>query len=957
MTSTGRSTGTWNGRARGVSPPRLAGMSARSSAGSASSRPAAGPDDGTTRPTPTAPDAQASHDEATPEDAPGGTTPDDAHDDTATPLPLPDPDDERAARARAEAEAATIVVDDQPTVRVHHPSDLIATILYALGVALVMVLATYAQHTTTGVAEDVQGFASLLRRILVFPVQVLEGFVTLVVPLAVGIELAVRRLGRQLVEALVAAVLAFVVTAATILTVDAFGSDELVRGLSVRLSGEWQLTVPVYLAMLASLLTVSGPRQRRRTVAWSWRAIWVAVGVLLITAQVSLAGVAVALLIGRVCGLVVRYVSGVRSERAYGASLVAGVRRAGYEPVRLRRIAADEEPGDAPATRATTSAAESAAGTAAESTADSAAGVPVDGADADLRSVAPPPAPDDAAARALVRSTGYRTYELTTADGPRLDLVVIDGDRQVAGMVSRVWRSVRLRGIEGRSVQSLRQTAERTALLTYAARAAGVRTPDLLRVAEAEDSMLLVQSHPGTAVPLTELPDDELTDDVLREIWVQLRTAHEAGIAHRALTSDTVLVENFMGTPLVWIVGWENGYVASSELARRMDLTQMLAMLAVRVGVDRALQSAADSLDDDDLAAIGPLLQGITLPERTRTQVRRHRKVLSDLRDAIVARIPEADVEPQQLVRFGARSLLTIVLPIAVVLLLVTRINLDQITGALSESDWRWTVVAFLLGMLTIVGAGLAITAFSPVRLPFWRTLQVQAAANFVALAAPAGIGPAALNLRMLTRRGVSTTLAAATVTMVQVSQVVVTVVMLGVLSVLSGGSNESALPVSPAVLLIVALIAAVVAASLLVPKVRQWVMAKIRPTLKQIWPRLVDILGRPWRLAVAIAGNLVMTLGFVLAFDACLAAFGQEASLIQVAIVYLTGNTAGALVPTPGGIGAIDVALAGALSAVTGINPGVAASIAVLFRVATYWVRIPIGWVAMRHLQRAGEL
>ena len=49
-------------------------------------------------------------------------------------------------------------------------------------------------------------------------------------------------------------------------------------------------------------------------------------------------------------------------------------------------------------------------------------------------------------------------------------------------------------------------------------------------------------------------------------------------------------------------------------------------------------------------------------------------------------------------------------------------------------------------------------------KLPVWRATLVQSAATFVALAAPAGIGPAALNLRMLTRRGVSATLAGATV-------------------------------------------------------------------------------------------------------------------------------------------------------------------------------------------------
>lgn len=838
-------------------------------------------------------------------------------------------------RERVEAEAARIVVDDQPTVRVHHPSDLIGVIVSGLGIAVVMVLATYAQHTTTGVAEDVQGFAALLRQLLFVPVQVLEGVVTLVVPIAVGIELAVRRLGRQLIEALVAAVIAVALSWLAIVLVQEVGSDTLIRGMSVLLGGVWTLTIPPYVAMLAGLLTVSGPRTLRRTVAWSWNLLWLAIAVLLVTAGVSLPGLAVALLLGRLTGLGVRYVSGVRSERAYGARLVAGVRRAGYEPVRLRRIEAlpAASPADAAAEPARVAG-------AVDRAVDGAVGA-VDG---------------DAASRALVRSTGYRAYELTTLDDERLDLVVIDGDRQVVGMVSRVWRSIRLRGLEGRSVQSLRQTAERSALLAYAARAAGVRTPELLRVAEVDDSILLVQARPGRAVPLTDLPDDVLTDDLLREVWTQLRTAHDAGIAHRELTSDTILVEDVVGRPMVWLVGWESGYVASSELARRMDLTQLLALLALRVGVDRALQSAAHALSDDDIAAIGPLLQGITLPELTRGQLRGHKKVLEDLRTAIVARIPEADVEPQQLVRFGARTVLTIIVPIVAILFVVTRVNIDEISAALAASDWRYTVLAFLLGMLTLVGASMALMAFSPVRLPVLLTHIVQAAASFVALAAPAGIGPAALNLRLLTRRGVSTTLAAATVAMVQVSQFVVTILLLVVLSLASGG-EESELPISPTVLLAIGLVAAIVAASLLVPKVRQWVLAKIRPTLRQIWPRLVDMLGRPWRLVVAISGNLVMTLGYVLAFDACLAAFGQEASLIQVAIVYLAGNTAGALVPTPGGMGAIEVALAASLTAVTGINPGVATSIAVLFRVVTFWVRIPIGWVAMRYLQRTGEL
>ncbi|MBO9554580.1 flippase-like domain-containing protein [Cellulomonas sp.] len=815
-------------------------------------------------------------------------------------------------------------IDDIPATRVHHPSDLIGMVVSAVGVVLVMVAATYAQHTTAGVAEDVQGFATLLQRILFIPVQVLEGLVTLAVPLLVLGELAIRRLGRQVLEGLAAATVALVLNFLVFELVQELGSEDLVHGLSIRHGGEWVLTVPGYLAMLAALLTAVGPRDRRRTVMWSWNLVWVVVGVLLITARVSLPGLLIALLAGRLAGQAVRYVSGIQSARAYGTSLVAGVRRAGFDPVRLTRVPDDTT--DAEAERL-------------------------------LRTGAEPPHLDgEPEARALTRSTRHRVYQMSTSTGDRLDVLVIDRDRQVVGSLARLWRSIRMRGLEGRSVMPLRQATERAALLSYAARAAGVRTPKLLSIAEADESMLLVQERPGHAVPLADLAPEQLTDQVLREIWAQLQLAHDAGIAHRALTSDVVLVDAVVGQPMVWLTGWEQGDVASSELARRMDVTQLIALLALRVGAARALESAVAVLPDSDIAAIGPLLQTVTLPRETRDEMRAHKPVLAELRTALVARMPEADVEPQQLVRFGARTVFTIVLTVGAIFVILTTVNVEVIKDALAEGDWRWSALSFALGLSTFVGAAIAFVAFSPVKLSLWRATLVQTAASFVALAAPAGIGPAALNLRMLTKRGVSTSLSAATVALVQVSQFVVTLGLLLVLSIVSG-TSESPLPVSPAVLLVIGIVAALIATSLLIPKVRQWVLSKTMPTVQQMWPRLIEVLSQPWRLALAVAGNLAMTLGYVFAFDAAMHALGQQASLVQIALVYLTGNTAGAMVPTPGGVGTIEFALATALTGVTGINAGVAGAIAVLFRVLTYWLRIPFGWAAMRYLQKVGDL
>src|SRR5690606_20249480 len=69
----------------------------------------------------------------------------------------------------------------------------------------------------------------------------------------------------------------------------------------------------------------------------------------------------------------------------------------------------------------------------------------------------------DPATGALTRAGDTRVYAMFTPDGDRRDVVVLDGDRHVVGMLTRAWRALRLRGLEGRAQVSLKAVAERTA--------------------------------------------------------------------------------------------------------------------------------------------------------------------------------------------------------------------------------------------------------------------------------------------------------------------------------------------------------------------------------------------------------------------------------------------------------------------------------------------------------------
>ncbi|MGW2094716.1 flippase-like domain-containing protein [Promicromonospora sukumoe] len=819
-------------------------------------------------------------------------------------------------------ESGLVRVVDTPEERVRHPRALVWMIGCALGTAGVMFLSVVAHGTTAGVTEDVRSFNDLVATILFVPVAVLQGLIILFAPVAVMIELGVRRLGRQIVESIIAGVLGLLIGVLTTFLVRHLGSDELVRGMSVWERGTgYVLTIPEFAVSLTAMLTVAGPATRRRTVRLSWNLMFLALLIVLITGQVSLPGTLVALLLGRLAGSAVQYVSGIRSERAYGADLVAAVRRAGFAPTTLRRVHAQ-----------------------AEHTAVASA-----------LAVEHGPA-DDPAALALGRAGDNRVYALYSDDGVRRDVMVLDGDRQVVGLITRLWRALRLRGIEGRAAISLKAVAERTALLSYTATAAGVRTPRLLGIGEFGDSMALVLEHASHAIPFRDLPDDDVREDVLAEAWDQLGRAHAVGLTHRALTQDVLLTQrDGDGRAHVWITGWEQGDIVSSPLSRRLDLVQMLALIGLRVGPRRAVASAVRALPDADIAAIGPLIQTIALPRTTRDEVRQAKGLMGELRNALVERLPEASVQPQRISRFSARTVLTTTVAIVAVAVIVTTINFDEIATAVRSANPWWVAVAFALALITWFGAGLTLVAFSPARVPIGRATLTAAAGSFVALAAPAGIGPAALNLRLLTQRGVSMSMAVATVALVQVSQFVVTVLLLVALSIFTGSGALVELP-SPAVLITLAGIATAVVATLLVPPVRRWGLGFIGPRLRQVWPRLAQMLSHPGRLALGVAGNLIMTLGYIVGLWCCLAAFGETLSLVDIALVNLVGNALGALIPTPGGLGGVEGALTAGLTA-AGVPATIAFSATILYRLCTYWGRVPLGWVAMRYLERKGDL
>ncbi|MGC5411551.1 TIGR00374 family protein, partial [Streptomyces sp. DT225] len=196
-------------------------------------------------------------------------------------------------------------------------------------------------------------------------------------------------------------------------------------------------------------------------------------------------------------------------------------------------------------------------------------------------------------------------------DGPPLDVTVVDREQQAQGFFYRVWRRLTLRGItQRRSIQSLRQALEQEALLAYAAIAAGANAPKLIATSElGPDAVMLVYEHIGGR-SLDALADTEITDDLVRGAWEQVKALQSRRIAHRRLTGDAILVDRF---GKVFVTDLRGGEIAAGDLVLRMDVAQLLTTTGLRVGPERAVAAALAVLGPDAVADCLPLLQPIAL--------------------------------------------------------------------------------------------------------------------------------------------------------------------------------------------------------------------------------------------------------------------------------------------------------------------------------------------------------
>jgi uncharacterized membrane protein YbhN (UPF0104 family) len=788
-----------------------------------------------------------------------------------------------------------IQVEDRLERRIRKPVDALRCVVSCAWIVVAAVAAVAASAATTGVETTIVDWSGKLPSTLVTVAQPIALYALIILPLGLAVAQLIRRQVRRLIEAVATGLVAGAAAQVVNIALQRPAGTHLYYAIVMSHPGVTHVNVlDPYLAGLVAYVTMIGLTGRP-----GWRnALGLAIGVYAVVQLTALdttgLSILLTLLAGRAVGLAVRYAAGSASQRPTALAIATALSVGDLAVTAIRRVR-----------------------------------------------------------QSRVGAAGSRYYAVTTEGGTRLDLVVFDRDQLAAGTFYRLYRWIRVPGQVARGAPlSLDRTVERRALLSYATRDAGVPTPRLRTVIRvgADATVLAYERCEGITLART---NPGCTDDELGQIWDTVTKLHENHVTHRALTADRIM---FTPDTRVVLLDPGDGDVAASDLQIRLDLAQLIVELALYVGPDKSAKVAIEKVGASELVSVLPLLQPVVLVRSTRHALRRRRDVLPGVRKSLLEAVPGGEVVPVQLERIRARTLVTIVATVAAVYLLAGELAKASFGHLVRSADWRWALVGLALSAATYVGATLSISGFVAERLSFFRTLLVQLASSFITLVTPAAVGGAALNVRYLQRRKIPAPVAVASVGVSQVVAFALHILLITVFAAVAGTSTKSPIRPPTWAYFVVAGLVVLAGVVLALPPGRRLVRARLSPTFAQVLPRLLEVAQQPRKLAEGIGGMLLLSLTYILCLSACVAAFGGSVSIAKIGVVYLTGSAIGSIIPTPGGLGAVEAVLTAGLTA-AGVHGGIAVSAVLLFRLLTFWLPVPIGWVAMNYLERQHDL
>ena len=542
------------------------------------------------------------------------------------------------------------------------------------------------------------------------------------------------------------------------------------------------------------------------------------------------------------------------------------------------------------------------------------------------------------------------------AAGRAVELSVYGRDASDARVLAKLWRFCFYRDSGPTLILDRLQQVEHEAFLTLMAGRAGVLVPEVLAVGRfgpSRDAALVTRLPAGRA--LAEADDSVLPDGTLDELLRTVLRLREAGIAHGALGSETIIVSAEGGACLK-----DFRSASASALEGRLDgdLAAALAAVAVRVGAERTAAAAGRVLDADTARGALVHLQRSALDPVTVSAVQRDKGLLPGLRAAVasatgieVPKLAEAKRVSWVNLVFGIGTLIGVWAILGV--LADVRGSLDVIKGA----SWGWVALAFVLAQLPVVAEAWALNGAVPGQLPYGRCLALETSNTFTSLAG-GDVAVFALRVRFFQRNGYDAAAAvssgAIASTASWAAKILLFLVAIGFAAgdfhpPANSGGNQTVIWIVVGVIL-----AAGIAIILItfVPRLRRLASSRIRPHLVSIWANIKTIAAEPRKIFYILAGSVLAQLFVAMALGASLHAVGQRASIATLLVVITLASIIGGAIPVPGGLGVVEAGLIGGLTS-AGVPQDQAVAAVFIQRLFTAYLPPIWGWVTLAWMRR----
>jgi uncharacterized membrane protein YbhN (UPF0104 family) len=536
-------------------------------------------------------------------------------------------------------------------------------------------------------------------------------------------------------------------------------------------------------------------------------------------------------------------------------------------------------------------------------------------------------------------------------NGPECRAVVemYGPNQRSGGIMSQVWRRVRLRNSETVPLHaSMRRAVEHRGLMAIAIGELGVANSTTVALAALDRGWTLYSHTPPRGVAIDESSADE---SLVAPVWKALGVLNRHQISHGDLRGKEITVDE--GVALFG--GFGSAEYGATDVLLQADIAALLVSTTAIFDAEAAVRAAIDEFDRDTVLHASRRLTKSALPKKIRTSVTEPAAVMKAARDEVMHQTGTDQIKAETITRFTRTQVIQLVLLVALVYVAYPFIStVPAFFSELRTANWWWALLGLAVSALTYLGAAAALWACASGTVSFRNLAIMQVANTFAATTTPAGVGGLALSTRFLQKGGLGALRATAAVALQQSVQVITHVGLLIFFSVAAGTSANLShfVPKTTVLYLIGGVALGIVGTFTFVPQLRRWLGTALRPRLKELGGELVELAREPKRLAVIVSGCAATTLGAALALWASVNAFGGGTTFVTVTVVTMIGGTLASAAPTPGGVGAVEAALIGGLTAF-GVTAAVAVPSVLLYRVLTCWLPVFVGWRVMRWLTR----